>query len=161
MSDDRHALAGDLDELAEIIQTSIDDNQEFLSWLGTTVDGVDEGTMTLSIPYDEKLTNTRSNAPNDRRADIHGGVAATLIDTVGGLALRTELEDPLAASIATINLNVNYLRPATGDLVGTATVIRAGSSIGVSEVVVESTTPDGRTREVVTGQGSYRLFRND
>ncbi|ELY98684.1 thioesterase superfamily protein [Natrialba asiatica DSM 12278] len=81
------------------------------------------------------------------------------IDTAGGLALRTELERPVDSSIATINLNVNYLRPATGDLTATANVVRVGGTVGVSEVIVESTTPDGETVEVATGQGSYRVFR--
>lgn len=158
MTEDFETALREFDDLQELVQYFIDDHHEFLSWIGTTVDNVDDGTMTMSIPYDEKLTNTRLNA-NGERADIHGGIAATLIDTTGGLALRTELEDPFSASIATINLNVNYLRPATGDLSATADVIRAGGSVGVSEVAVESTTPDGTTREVATGQAAYRIFR--
>ncbi|KDE59624.1 esterase [Halostagnicola sp. A56] len=146
-------------DLEGFLQAYIDESQEFLSWLGTSVDDVGAGTMTLSIPYDEKLTNVRPDSGSGRRPDMHGGVAATLVDTTGGLALRTELEDPFDASIATINLNVNYLRPATGDLSATANVVRVGSSVGVSEITVESTTEDGETKAVATGQGSYRVFR--
>ncbi|WP_049920034.1 PaaI family thioesterase [Halobiforma nitratireducens] len=159
MTDDGYPGLEAFDSLEEFLQYYIDEHQEFLSWIGTTVEHVGPGTMTLAVPYDEKLTNARPNDGDDRRPDIHGGIAATLIDTVGGLALRTELEDPVAARIATINLNVNYLRPATGDLVATAEVIRSGTSVGVSGVTVESTTPDGETREVATGQGAYRIFR--
>ncbi|WP_049928653.1 PaaI family thioesterase [Halopiger goleimassiliensis] len=148
----------EFDDLESLLQYFIDEHQEFLSWLGTTVENVETGTMTLAAPYDDKLTNTRPGS-GDERADIHGGVAATLIDTVGGLVLRTKLDDPFGARIATINLNVNYLRPATGDLSATADVIRVGRSVGVSEITVESTTPDGQTREVATGQGAYRIFR--
>ena len=160
MTEDFETALREFDDLQELVQYFIDEHHEFLSWIGTTVDHVDDGTMTMSIPYDEKLTNTRLNDNGDR-ADIHGGIAATLIDTTGGLGLRTELEDPFGARIATINLNVNYLRPATGDLSATANVIRAGGSVGVSEVTVESTTPDGKTREVATGQGAYRIFRSE
>ncbi|MFC4246103.1 PaaI family thioesterase [Natribaculum luteum] len=152
-------MTDEFDGLETFLQEYIDDYHEFLSWLGATVDDVDQGTMTMTVPYDEKLTNVRPTA--DGTPDIHGGVAATLVDTVGGLALRTELEEPFAAGVATINLNVNYLRPATGDLTATATVIRAGSSVGVSEVVVESPTPDDGPKEVAIGQGAYRLFRED
>ncbi|WP_255169116.1 PaaI family thioesterase [Natrononativus amylolyticus] len=141
-----------------LLQGYIDENHEFLSWLGTTVDHVGQGTMTMSIPYDDKLTNTRPNG-DGRRPDIHGGVAATLVDTVGGLALRTEFDEPTSGGVATINLNVNYLRPATGDLRATADVVRAGSSVGVSEITVETTTLDGEIVKVATGQGAYRLFR--
>jgi len=63
------------------------------------------------------------------------------------------MDDPFGTRIATINLNVNYLRPATGDLVATADVIRVGGSVGVSEITVESTAPDGETKAVAIGQG--------
>ncbi|ARS89890.1 PaaI family thioesterase [Natrarchaeobaculum aegyptiacum] len=159
MTDDFESMIASFDDIESMLQYFIEENHEFLSWIGTTVENVDEGTMTLDVPYDEKLTNTRPNA-NGERADIHGGIAATLIDTAGGLSLRTTLEEPFGARIATINLNVNYLRPATGDLSATSNVIRAGGSVGVSEVTVESTTPDGETKEVATGQGAYRIFRS-
>ncbi len=162
MTDDMQAFLEEFEDLESALQFLIDENQEFLSWLGTTVENVGPGTMTLAIPYDEKLTNTRPDA-TDRRADLHGGVAATLIDTVGGFALQTALEDadPFEVSMATINLNINYLRPATGDLEATANVVRLGGSVGVSEITVESTTPDGETKAVATGQGAYRVFRSD
>jgi len=150
----------EFDDLESLLQYSLEEDHEFLAWLNTSVDNVGDGTMTMSIPYDEKLTNTRPTADPDEPADLHGGVAATLIDTVGGLSLRTAMDDPFETKIATINLNVNYLRPATGDLVATADVIRAGSSVGVSEITVESTTPDGETKIVAIGQGAYRVFRS-
>jgi len=150
----------EFDDLESLLQYSLEEDHEFLAWLNTSVDNVGDGTMTMSIPYDEKLTNTRPTADPDEPADLHGGVAATLIDTVGGLSLRTAIDDPFETKIATINLNVNYLRPATGDLVATADVIRAGSSVGVSEITVESTTPDGETKIVAIGQGAYRIFRS-
>ncbi len=151
-------MSESFDDTGDMLQGYIDQNHEFLSWLGTTVGHVGDGEMSMAIPYDEKLTNTRPSA-QDRRPDIHGGVAATLIDTVGGLVFHTTFDRPTESGAATINLNVNYLRPATGDLEATANIVRAGSSVGVSEITVESTTPDGTTREVATGQGSYRLFR--
>ena len=141
--------SADLDGAAEQIQAVIDDHHSYLAWLGTTVDSVGQGAITLSIPFDEKLTNPDSTT-------VHGGVASTLVDTAGGLALRTELDDPIAGGVATVSLTVNYLRPATDDLTASADVIRAGKTIGVSEVDVEC---DGRL--VATGQASYRLFRVD
>ncbi|WP_436346701.1 PaaI family thioesterase [Natronorubrum sp. FCH18a] len=159
MTEDMRTMVDEFDDLESLLQYFIDENQEFLSWIGTRVDDVGDGRMTLAIPYDEKLSNTRPNAPADERADLHGGVAATLIDTVGGFALQTAMDEPFGVRIATINLNVNYLLPATGDLVATANVVRVGGSVGVSEITVESTTPDGETEAVATGQGAYRIFR--
>ncbi len=136
----------------EYVQRRIEEEHGYLSWLNTSVDVVERGRIVMSIPFDEKLTNT------DGRT-IHGGVAATLIDTAGGIAQRTAFEDPLSGGVATVNLNANYLRPATGDLRAEAEVVRAGGSIGVSDMTVTSTTENG-SAEVVVGQGSFRLFRD-
>ncbi|SMO63236.1 PaaI family thioesterase [Halorubrum cibi] len=138
-------------EAVSVMKRRIEEEHGYLSWLNTSVDVVERGRMVLSIPFDSKLTNA------DGRT-IHGGVAATLIDTAGGLAQRTAFEDPLSGGVATVNLNTNYLRPANGDLEAEATVVRSGGSIGVSEMSVTSTTENGSS-EVVVGQGSFRLFR--
>lgn len=139
------------------LQEYIDDHHDFLSWLDADVDSLERGRMVMSIPYDDKLTNTHPEG-RDIQPEINGGVAATLIDTAGGLALRTTLDDPLEGGVATINLNVNYLERATDDLTATAEVIRSGRSVGVSEITVESETDEG-PQAVATGQGAYRLFR--
>jgi uncharacterized protein (TIGR00369 family) len=149
----------DLPVDGSFLQSYIDEHHDFLSWLGTDVDSLEEGRIVMSIPYDARLTNARPGE-SERRPEINGGVAATLIDTAGGLALRTTLGDPLEDGVATINLNVNYLERATGDLTATGKVIRSGGSVGVSEVTVESAI-DGESRPVATGQASYRLFRTE
>ena len=152
-------MTDEFEVLEEFLEEYIDEYHEFLSWLGATVEEVGPGTTTMTIPYDEKLTNVRPGV--EGTPDIHGGVAATLVDTVGGLAIRTDLDDPFGEDVATINLNVNYLRPATGDLTARADVVRTGSSIGVSEVVVEGPTPDDGPKPVAIGQGAYRIFRSE
>ena len=149
---------GDLTGAQEFLQYHLDQHG-FLSWLGATVESVDEGRMVMTIPYDEKLTNSGpgSGEADDERNTVNGGIAATLIDTCGGLAVRASLDDPLESGVATIDLNVSYLRPAKGDLTATADVVRIGSTVGVSEVTVVS--QNGETeREVAVGRGSFRVF---
>ena len=147
-------MAEELPEGArEMVQSYIDEQHGYLSWLGVTVEQFDASSITLSVPYDEKLTNT-TDPPT-----IHGGIAATLVDTAGGMALRPSLEDPWNGGVATINLNVNYLRRASGDLLAHAEVIRAGDSVGVSEVTVESDTPENGVQPVAAGTAAYRLFQ--
>ena len=156
------------DDAAAFVQEYIEQEHGYLSWLDTRVDALEVGRVVMSVPYDEKLTNTTSPPT------VHGGIAATLIDTAGGIAQRTMLDDPIAGGVATVNLNVNYLRRASGDLTATAEVVRAGGTIGVSTVTVISSIPDdvkgndeasrrweGTQEEeaVATGQASYRLFR--
>jgi uncharacterized protein (TIGR00369 family) len=138
-------------EAVALVERRIEEEHGYLSWLNTSVDVVERGRVVLSLPFDDKLTNSDGGT-------IHGGVAATLIDTAGGIVQRTAFEEPLAGGVATVNLNANYLRPATGDLRAEATIVRSGGSIGVSDMRVTSTT-NGDTAEVVVGQGSFRLFR--
>jgi uncharacterized protein (TIGR00369 family) len=142
------------DEAVAVLQQYLEDEHEFLSWLDFTVEEFEAGRMVGTVPFDEKLTNP-TEPPT-----VQGGIASTLIDVVGGIALRPYLSDPLDDDIATINLNVNYLRPAAGDLTGTAEVIRAGNSVGVSYIEVVSETPDGEEQPVAVGQGAYRMFRS-
>jgi uncharacterized protein (TIGR00369 family) len=147
-------------DAAQWVQEYIEDRHDFLAWLNTSVDDIEYGRVVMTVPFDEKLTNKPPSGEVDADSlGMHGGVAATLIDTAGGLAQRTMLDDPLNGGVATVNLNVNYLRQASGTLTATADVVRAGGSIGVSTVTVESPTPDGDTEAVATGQAAYRLFR--
>lgn len=141
------------DEAKTLVKRRIEDEHGYLSWLNTRVITVERGQIDITIPFDEKLTNSDGET-------IHGGVAATLVDTAGGLVQRTSFQDPLNGGVATINLNVNYLRPAEGDLHATAEIVRAGGSVGVSEMrVVSSSDEQSEPVEVVVAQGSFRLFR--
>ncbi len=141
------------DEAKALVQQRIEEEHGYLSWLNTRVETVESGRIVLTIPFDEKLTNSDGQT-------IHGGVAATLVDTAGGLVQRTSFQNPLDGGVATVNLNVNYLLPAEGDLRATGEIVRAGGSVGVSEMrVLSNTDEQSDPVEVVAAQGSYRLFR--
>jgi len=127
----------------------------FLSWLDLQVESLEEGRAVVVVPDDEKLRNVGQDT-----SPIHGGVISTLIDSASAFALRTTFEDPMAADLTTTNLEVSYLRPATGDLRATANVVRAGGSMGVTDVEVTAPTPDGDD-VVAVGRTTYRLFRGD
>lgn len=157
-SDQGAPTDGDLTGAQEFLQYHLDQHG-FLSWLGATVESVEQGRMEMTIPYDKKLTNSGpgSGEAEDERNTVNGGIAATLIDTCGGLALHASLDDPIESGVATIDLNVSYLRPAKGDLTATADVVRIGSTVGVSEVMVASRNGENE-REVAVGRGSFRIF---
>ncbi len=137
----------------ERLQSFIDEHG-YLSWLGLRVETAEAGYLELRVPFDEKLLN-----PVTDRDVVHGGVAATLVDTAGGFALRTTLADPEDAHLVTTDLNVSYIRPAGDDLLAEATVIRSGDSMGVVRVTVQTVDPDGNRTETAVGRTSYRLFR--
>ncbi|MCH7660180.1 MAG: PaaI family thioesterase [Euryarchaeota archaeon] len=123
----------------------------YLSWLGVSLDTIEQGRVEMSVAETEDLRN-----PGPGRS-IHGGIAATLIDTSSGFALRTTFEDPTNARLATTDLDVSYLRPATGDLTVQADVLRAGKTTGVTDVSVSSSDAD---EPVAVGRTTYRLFRD-
>ena len=78
----------------------------------------------------------------------HGGPIAAVIDTVGDFALVMILARPLP----TVNFRVDYLRPAVNTgLTATATVRRAGRSVGVVDVDVT----DDRGGLVAIGRATY------
>ncbi len=149
------------------------DAHGYLSWLGLDIEAIEDGRVVLCIPARDDLRNVGGPVH-----PIHGGVVATLVDTASGFALRTTFEDPEAARLTTTDLDVSYLRPALGDLRATASVVRAGGSMGVVDVTVESEDgpagSEGETGDagvdrrgqaedgpVAVGRTTYRLYRGD
>jgi uncharacterized protein (TIGR00369 family) len=63
------------------------------------------GAALLRLPWQERLVG------NPETGVLHGGVITTLIDTASGLAAITSLPGP--QPIATLDLRIDYLRPAT------------------------------------------------
>jgi uncharacterized protein (TIGR00369 family) len=86
---------------------------------------------------------------------IHGGVVCTLLDSVAGCALHTTL--PQGKGYTSIEIKVNYLkavRPASGLLTATGTVVKAGSRVGFTEGVVT----DAAGAVVATATSTLLLF---
>jgi uncharacterized protein (TIGR00369 family) len=81
---------------------------------------------------------------------FHGGAIASLIDVAGDFALVISL----GGGVPTINLRIDYLRPAGGArLLATASARRAGRTIGVVDIDV----CDGTDRLVAIGRGCYSM----
>lgn len=136
---------------------AIVDQHGFFAWLDLDIETIEHGRVVLRVPYDEKFTNLVPGG----EANVHGGVAATLIDSASGFALRSTFDEPEKATLTTTDLNVSYLRPATDDLTVEAEVVRAGGSMGVTDATVSSVAPDGEEKAVAVGRTSYRLFRGE
>jgi len=76
--------------------------------LGIVAVHVVRGMGILRLPYADKLVGNPENGV------LHGGVVTTLIDTVCGLAALTA--PPRPQPLATLDLRIDYLRPATPHL---------------------------------------------
>ena len=106
------------------------------------------GTVMLRAPWRPEF----ERGPGTRQ--WHGGPIAALIDIAGDFALIAKL----GRGIPTIDLRIDYLRPAIDtDLIAKARTLRAGRSIGV--VDIEVCDKDGRM--VAAGRGSYSTLDND
>ena len=70
------------------------------------------GEATITIPYDEKLVG------DPETGVVHGGVVTTLLDTGCGIAAISRTG--LMGGIATLDLRIDYMRPAKPGLSLTA-----------------------------------------
>jgi len=114
-------------ELLRWIQTNDDEQIPSIRRLiGMRFDEVDHGRVVMSL-------GTRPDFANPL-GTVHGGIAATLLDSVMGCAVHTTL--PAGVGYTTLELKVNYIRAAGTDgqlLTATGTVIHAGRRTATAE----------------------------
>ncbi|WP_043267591.1 PaaI family thioesterase [Streptomyces sp. CT34] len=94
--------------------------------LGMEIDEVEEGRVVMSL-------NTRPDYANPL-GTVHGGIAATLLDSVMGCAVHTTL--PPRVGYTTLELKVNYIRAVpldAGKLTARGTVIHTGRRTATAE----------------------------
>jgi len=94
--------------------------------LGMRFDEVEHGRIAVSL-------ETRPDFANPLGA-VHGGIAATLLDSAMGCAVHTTLA--AGVGFTTLELKVNYIRAARTDgqtLTATGTVIHAGRTTATAE----------------------------
>lgn len=76
--------------------------------IGMTVVDAKRGEGWVSVPYAEHLVG------NPETGVIHGGVITSLLDNACGIAVQLAL--PERMSIATLDLRIDYMKPATPKL---------------------------------------------
>ena len=103
--------------------------------LGIKLTAVEPGHITLHASPEPWLINTLGT--------MHGGFAASLLDTSMGCAVHTIV--PAGSSYATVDLTINYIRPMTlamDHVIVTGDVIHPGRRMATAEGRI--TTPDGK-----------------
>jgi uncharacterized protein (TIGR00369 family) len=132
----------------EFMETGI----PFNKLLGIQVAKVEKGRVVMEIPFRDELVG------DVMRPALHGGVIGTLIDTAGGCAVWSATEDVRNARVSTIDLRIDYLRPARLERIAAeAVVVRVGNRVGVVDVRVFH--PGHESETIATGKGVYNVKR--
>jgi len=95
------SAAEDRQRAAEMFESAIPHNRE----LGIRITGMGETTAKMSMPFAPHLVG------DPETGVLAGGVVTTLMDSVCGLAVMAAM--PAPGPIATLDLRIDYLRPAT------------------------------------------------
>ncbi|OIN98746.1 MAG: thioesterase [Desulfovibrionaceae bacterium CG1_02_65_16] len=134
----------------EAMRRLVEEALPFHKHLGIKAEELREGYARLRIPFRPELVG------DARRPALHGGVISTLADVCGGFAIWTCCRPD--DRIATIDLGVDYLRPAgADDLLAEATVRLLGNRVGNAHVVLWSRgDPD---RHVAEARAVYNIRR--
>ena len=121
--------------------------------LGIKIDAIEDTYCVTRVPFKPELIG------NPTIPAIHGGVLSTLADTAGGLAVLTSLK--LLAGVSTIDLRIDYLRPAgPADLFCRAESIRVGNRVGVTKMRIYLGDGDGDVT-IAECRGVYNIRRPD
>jgi len=116
----------------------------FIGFLGirATALDYDKGEIHMTMPIRPELERRPGTG------QFHGGPLASFIDVVGDFAIGMLV----GGGVPTMNLRIDYLRPATGAaLAGKAVVRRAGKTVAVVDIDVF----DDQNRLVAIGRGTY------
>lgn len=112
--------------------------------LGFQLDALDDGRSQVRLAFQPHLGNTRG--------DVHGGTVAAIVDAAMSQAVRSLVDT--AMGVATMNMNINYLAPARGEITCKGAVIKRGRSIMFTEAEVFG--EDGEL--ACRASGSYRIL---
>jgi uncharacterized protein (TIGR00369 family) len=108
------------------------ESMPFADLLGVEVTEAEDGHAEGRLEMREELSW------NADRLMAHGGVTFTLADTVGGAALVSLVDQP----VPTIDMRIDYIEAASGDLYAEADVVREGGDVGVVDVEVRASEDD-------------------
>jgi len=117
--------------------------------LAMRIESLGEGEASIAMPWDARLVGDPATGV------IHGGAVSALMDTAGGAAAMMV---PGAAGTATLDLRIDYMRPATP---GQAIRARAGCYHVTRHVAfVRAVATDGdEARPVATATGTFTIER--
>jgi uncharacterized protein (TIGR00369 family) len=115
--------------------------------LGMKFVALDGGRVTVALPYDAKLVG------NPVTRVLHGGAITALMDATCGLSVYLKLREPIP--VATLDLRIDYLRPATPDQTVHARAECFKLTRNVAFVRCETFHPDAEGDLVAVANGTF------
>jgi len=111
--------------------------------LGIQVSRIESARVWGLVPYRAELVG------DPETGVIAGGVITTFLDTLCGMAAVAAMEHP--TTVATIDLRIDYMRPATPerDVLAEAHCYKLGKSVAFVRAVAYDDTPDNPIAHVV------------
>jgi uncharacterized protein (TIGR00369 family) len=121
------------DALYQRVQASLE-RQGMMQPLGVRLLHVTPGTVTLALPYSERVTQ--------QQGGFHGGAMGALADIAGGYAALTVA--PEGMEVTTVEYKINFLAAFQGgELQATGRVVKGGKRIIVTTAEVVHVAADG------------------
>lgn len=117
----------------------------FSEFIGLQLGEVSDGKVTVSLPYQTSFENMQQT--------IHGGVYATVLDTVMGMTCRTIGFD----AAITIQMSIQFLKPVReGTIYGEASIV----SNNTKTMLVEGKLFDDARNLVAHSTGTFRVLKD-